>query len=165
MERRLSTVLALAISLPVVAATAWMLVIMAGERAGAAPFSAPPWRNSAEAAAAGDAATMLLLIRQGDDPTRVHHVPPGLISSAIARVTTLEAAIWSRSISMIRVLDREGAIVGADQRHDLACLAVDLDAPETADYLVPAAQRTCVPGRAADRVAQRSRVESAHDKE
>ncbi|MGH9348731.1 MAG: hypothetical protein ACRD26_15845, partial [Vicinamibacterales bacterium] len=115
------------------------------------------FRNSAEAAAAGDAAAMLLFLRRGDNPTRVHPVRPDLISSAIVRATTLEAAMWSRRISMIRALDREGAIIGDDERRELACLARDLDLPDVAEYLAPA--QACVRGQAVERVVARSRQE------
>lgn len=155
MRTRLSPALALLIALPPVAVTAWALVIAVGERTGSAPFAAPPFRNSAEAAAAGDAAAALRFIRLGDNPTRVHAVRPEIISSAILRVTTLEAALWSRRINMIRALDREGAIVGDDERQTLACLALDLDQPDVAEYLAPGT--TCVRNAAMERVVARSR--------
>lgn len=157
MPRRLPILFALVIALPMVAATAWAIVIAAGERTGRAPFASTPFRNSAEAAAAGDAAGMLRFLRFGDNPTRVHAVRPDLISSAIVRVTTLEAAMWSRRVNMIRTLDREGAIIGNDQRHELACLALDLDLDDVADYLEPGA--SCVPDEAMKRVVARSNPE------
>lgn len=146
--------LAVMLMVPPAAATTWGLAVAAAERSGARVFGTAPFRNSAEAAAAGDAATMLLLLRLGENPTWVHQVRPELISAAMVRVTTLEAALWSKNISMIRALDRAGAIVGDDQRHELACLARDLDLPETAEYLARGA--TCAAGDAIKRVEARS---------
>lgn len=65
--------------------------------------------------------------------------------------------MWSRQISLIRVLDREGAIIGDDDRRGLACLAVDLELPEVAEYLAPGLG--CAPGHALARLAARSRPE------
>jgi hypothetical protein len=147
------------LTLPLLLATAWTLVVVGGERAGRRPFAAPPFRNSAEAAAAGDAASTLRMLRLGDNPTWVHQVRPELISSAIVRVTTLEAALWSREINMVRALDREGAIVDREQRRELACLARDLDMPAVAEHLAPNA--ACVPDEAMKRVRQRSAAPEA----
>jgi len=145
------------VAAPLVCATCLVAAVAAGERGGWAAFTAPPFLNSAEAAAAGDAATMLWMIRLGDNPTRVYPVRPHLISPAILRATTVEAAMWSRQISLIRVLDREGAIIGDDDRRGLACLAVDLELPEVAEYLAPGLG--CAPGHALARLAARSRPE------
>jgi hypothetical protein len=60
---------------------------------------------------------------------------------------------------MIRVLDREGAIVGADERRQLACLAQDLDLPDVANYLAP--NQACVRGAALERIIARSKPEVA----
>lgn len=147
--------------LPVVTAFAWVGWIAAGERAGINPFSAPPFRNSAEAAAAGDPAGMMRLIRMGDDPTRVHRICCELISSQVQYATTLEAAIWSRRIESIHLLDREGAIIGADERRQLACLAADLDMPDASAYLAPG--HTCVRGAAIEQVMARTREVNGTD--
>ena len=152
--RRTGVLLAATVTLPLVATAAWVLAVVVGERTGHRPFASPPFRNSAEAAAAGDAATMLRMLRQGDNPTWVHQVRPDLISGAIVRVTTLEAALWSRQIDMVRALDRAGAILDGEQRRELACLARDLDQPEVAEYLAPAA--ACVDNQAMKRVLRRS---------
>jgi hypothetical protein len=154
MNGRAGILIAATLTPPLLVATAWVLIIAGGERAGHRPFAAPRYRNSAEAAAAGDAATMLRMLRLGDNATWVHQVRPDLISSAIVRVSTLEAALWSRHPEMVRALDREGAIVGSEQRHELACLARDLDMPEVADHLAPGA--ACVPDEAVKRVVRRS---------
>ena len=99
----------------------------------------------------------------GDNPSRIHPIRGDIISPKIRHATTLEAALWSRHIEMIRVLDREGAIVDAEQRRELACLAVDLELPEVANYLAP--ERACVPGAVLERIIARSRPEVAasHD--
>jgi hypothetical protein len=160
---RVESVGAVLTAVPIVLVTAGMLWVAAGERRGRNDLGAPPFRNSAEAAAAGDAPTALRFLRMGDNPSRMHPIRGDIISSKIRNATTLEAALWSRHIEMIRVLDREGAIVDADQRRELACLALDLELPEVADYLAP--ERACVPGAALERIIARSRPEVAasHD--
>lgn len=144
---------------PIVGACVWLALIAGGESAGRRPFADAPLQNSAEAAAAADPAAMLRFIRQGDDPTRIHPVRRDLISSQILKATTLEAAMWSRRIEMIRLLDREGAIVGEDQRRELACLAADLDLSDVAAYLAPDAR--CERGVAVRQIVSRSTPEPA----
>jgi hypothetical protein len=145
-----------ALVLPILAATVFLAAIALAEARGYAPLSKPGFRNSAEAAAAGDAATLVRFLRLGENPTRVQQVRPELISGAVVRVTTLEAAMWSRRLEMIELLDAEGAFVDPDQRRELACLASDLDLPEVAAYLAP--DRTCEKGAALERVFDRSRA-------
>lgn len=148
---------ALVVCLPLLAVTGGVAWVAVGERTGSHPLSLSPARNSAEAAAAADPAAMLRFMRQGDDPTRVKPVRPELISSEVLFATTLEAAMWARELNIVRLLDDEGAIVGADQRLELACLAEDLDLMAVAEYLVP--ERTCEPGAALRRVKARTRPE------
>jgi hypothetical protein len=144
---------------PILAVGIWLAIIAGGERAGRRPFAGEPLRNSAEAAAAADPAAMLRFIRAGDDPTRIHAVRPGLISSQILKATTVEAAMWSRRVEMIRLLDRERAIVGDAQRRELACLAADLDMPDVVAYLAPDVQ--CERGVAVREIVRRSTPEAA----
>ena len=160
---RVASIGAWATAVPVVIVVAGLLWLVVGEWRGRNYLSAPPFRNSAEAAAAGDAAAALRFLRMGDNPSRIHPIRSDIISSDIVHATTLEAAIWSRHIGMIRMLDREGAIVDGDQRRELACLARDLDLPEVASYL--AADQRCVRGVALERIIARSRPEGAdsHD--
>jgi hypothetical protein len=144
-----------ALTAPLLFATMCVLVLAGTEYAGRPLFQGGSARNSAEAAALADPATMLVFLRRGENPSRDYPVRPHIISSEIVRATTLEAALWARSLEMIRLLDRIGAIVENDQRRDLACLAADLDLPQVKAYLAPA--HPCVPGEALDRVAARSR--------
>jgi hypothetical protein len=150
-------------ALPMTAVVAVMVWVAVSERQGRNPLGTPPFRNSAEAAAAGDAATTLRFLRMGDNPTWMYPIRNGVISSQVSSATTLEAAIWSRHIEMIRLLDREGAIIDQDQRRQLACLALDLDLPDVASYLDP--NQRCVRGAALERIIARSKPEAAvsHD--
>ena len=141
---------------PLVLATAVMTATVLGEVTGRTPFSDGGPRNSAEAAAVGDAAVLLRLLRSGESPLRVHRLRPEIISSDVQFATTLEAAVWSRRIEMIRLLDREGVIVGRETRGGLACLAADLDLPDVMAYLAPDGVQ-CVPGEASARVVARTR--------
>jgi hypothetical protein len=160
---RIGFMAAIVTAIPVLFVTAAMLWLAERERQGQNPLGAPPFLNSAEAAAAGDAPTALRFLRMGENPTRVYPIRNGIISSQILNATTLEAAMWSRHIEMIRVLDREGAIVDEDERRKLACLALDLDMPDVASYLAP--DQTCVRGAAVKRIIARStpEVAASHD--
>jgi hypothetical protein len=149
------------LALPLVAATSWVAWVAGAETLGRRSFAPPPFRNSAEAAAAGDAASMLRLIRMGDDPGRVHPICCELISSQVQYATTLEAALWSRRIDSVRLLDREGAIVDPGQRRDLACLAADLEIEEAVVYL--GSEPSCVKGAALERVLARTREAGGAD--
>ena len=152
---------ATAAALPAVLVTAAMLTFVVAHWEYRDGMSSTPYQNSAEAAAAGDAARVLRFLRMGDDPTRIHLVRPYLISPDIIKVTTMEAAMWSRELGMIRLLDGEGAIVDPDQRRDLACLAFDLDLPDVKEYLGHAA--TCVRGLTLKRLAARSSSEPTNE--
>jgi hypothetical protein len=150
------------LALPVLAATAVIIGLAAGDSAGRAPWLDARPRNSAEAAAVGNAPVMLQLIRAGEDPGRVHALRRGMMSRGIVFATTPEAALWSGQADMIRLLDREGAI-GDDVRLALGCLADDLDLTEAADYLAPS--RACRPGSELERLQLRSRINAGaqHD--
>jgi hypothetical protein len=143
-----------AAALPPALVTVVMLSVIAEQVETSDVRAAAVYRNSAEAAAAGDAARALRFLRMGHNPTRIQPVRPHLISPDVLQVTTLEAAMWSRQIDLIRALDREGAIVDPDQRRDLACLAFDLDLLDAQRYL--AADVTCERGAAIKRIIERS---------
>src|SRR2546426_3664175 len=121
MKRR--TVMALVhLTVPLLVATGAMLWVAASERSERTFFPRSGPRNSAEAAAMGNIAAMLQFLRIQDDPTRAHPVRQAIISPEVRWATTLEAALWSRHEETIDILDREGFLVGADQRRYLACL-------------------------------------------
>jgi hypothetical protein len=155
------TILACAVAAPVALMTAVILTFTALELGGDTPLSYGPMRNVAEAAALGHASEVLRLRAAGQDPTRVWTVREDMISSTSMEVTALEAAIWSRRVQLIELLDRQGAIVGDDSRRHLACLARDLASPEEiVEYLSPRhGALDCVPGQTLDRVAERTERE------
>src|SRR6266511_1234119 len=124
----------LAFVLPVCIVTAGDAWVTAGERVGLTPLARHAPANIAEAAALGIAGDVFRLLRGGEDPHRVYTVDPEIISSLILRATALEAAMWSRQLEMIQLLDREGAIAAAD-RPALACLATDLRLDDIVEYL------------------------------
>jgi hypothetical protein len=138
---------------PLLAVTLGLAWVTARELAGKTERMLGPL-NSAEAAAANNAPAVLQRLRLGDNPTRVYPVRPEIISSLVQHATTLEAAVWSRQISMIRLLEREGAIVDSDMRHHLACLAQDIGATDIAHYLEP--KRQCDPQAAMKQVMART---------
>lgn len=141
------------IALPAVAATAAMLWVAVADRTALAADRRV--MNSAEAAALGNVADMVRFLDLGENPTRVLPVRPRFISSSVQFATTVEAAMWSRSAELIRLLDERGAIAGPARR-ELACLAADLDLPEVVDYLDAAGARACEPGAALARIAART---------
>jgi hypothetical protein len=146
----------LALVVPLCAATAVALMVAVGERAGAAPFAGTQARNSAEAAGLARAGEVLRFLRNGEDPRRVHPVHPDVISGAVTQATTLEAAMWSRQLELVQLLDR---VVGYrdEERRALACLGADLEIEDVVEYLAPGGTAHCEPGKALDRVMARSR--------
>lgn len=159
MMRRLAVACTVAMLVPLCAVTLFFALVSAGETLGATPFAGLTPRNSAEAAALGRAADVLRFLRAGEDPRRVHPVDPGVISSAVRRATTVEAAMWSRQLALVKLLDREGALPEGAERHDLACLAADLGLPEVAAYLAGDGAARCESGRALARVLARTSAE------
>ena len=153
MSPRVPVAVALALLVPILIATTGIAWVAAGERVGAHPFAGLVPQNSAEAAALANAGDLLRFLRRGENPHDVYPVRPEVISSAILRATTVEAAMWSRQIEMIKLLDREGVIRG-DQRADLACLAADLQLDEVVEYF--AGSGGCEPGQALARVTART---------
>ena len=156
MSRRLLLAVRIGFVAPLCAATATMVLVMVGERAGASPLSGLVTRNSAEAAGWGRAGEMLRFLRDGEDPRRVYDVRPEIISSAVRRATTLEASIWSRQLELVQLLDHAAAFDQAE-RAALACLAADLDIDDIVEYLASEVTPRCEPGQALDRVMARSR--------
>jgi hypothetical protein len=156
MTRHLLVAARVAVAAPLCAATATMLLIAVGERAGASPLAGLVTRNSAEAAAWGRAGEMLRFLRSGEDPRQVHDLRPEIVSSAVGRATTLEASIWSRQLELVQLLDQAAAFDQAE-RASLACLAADLDIEDVVEYLAPGGTSRCEAGQALDRVMARSR--------
>lgn len=156
MTIRLPVAIALALLAPIGVATLGVLAVAAGEHAGATPFAGLVPRNSAEAAGLGRAAELLRFLKEGQDPRAVYPVRPEILSSAILRATTVEAAMWSRQVEMIKLLEREGAIDGSEERKTLACLAADLKIDDVVEHLAPDGLSGCEPGQALARVTART---------
>ena len=154
--RRFDAACTIALAAPLAMAAAMLVVIAIGERVGATPFGGLVPANSAEAAGMGSAAHVLRFLRMGEDPNREYPVRSEIISSAVLRTTTLEAAMWSRQVELVELLDREGAIVGQEQRRALACLAADLRADDIVEYLAPEGVAFCEQGKAFERVLART---------
>lgn len=147
---------ALALAVPIAAATLTMSALAVLEQRWPETAKARQPANLAEAAASGHAADAIRRLRLGDNPHRIYTVREHIISSEITRATTAEAALWSRRIELVRLLDEEGAIPGGEDRRALACLALDLQLPEIADYLTGGQGARCVPQQAFDRLRTRT---------
>jgi hypothetical protein len=156
MNVRLPAALALALLLPVGVTTIVIAGVSASERIGVHPFAGRAPQNSAEAAALAHAGELLRFMRHGENPHAVYPVRPDVISSAILRATTIEAAMWSRQVEMIKLLDREGVIRDGEERALLTCLAVDLQIDDVVEYFGADLARGCDPGQALARVTART---------
>ena len=141
--------LLLAALVPSLAATAVVLV--------AAVSHVTPPRNLAEAAARGSASYVLRFLRAGESATRLQPVDPEVISSAVTRVTPLEAAVWSRQAALIELLDRQGVIPDAPSRQHMTCLAADLAVEDAVDYLGKGEPVSCPAGETLAGIVERSR--------
>ena len=117
--------------------------IAAGEGVGYSPLSNGGAANAAEAAALGNASDLLRLLALGEAPDQVQTLRPEIISPQVLRATPIEAAIWSRQLILVRLLDQQHVIVGESSRHHLACLARDVQVPDVADYLAPGGVGVC----------------------
>jgi len=120
---------------PVVFVIAVLMLFVITDVGGSSLLRYGPPQNLAEAAAMATGADVLRRLRAGEDPNALMFVRPEVISSSVAQVTTLEAAIWGREVALIRMLDREGAI--GDHRSYLACLSQALRADKITEYLAP----------------------------
>jgi hypothetical protein len=121
-----------------------LVTIAVAESSGVALVGAVPTENLAEAAATGEAATVVRLVGAGQNPRGVIAARPGV--TGLALVTPVEAAVLAGDAGMVQLLDRLGAIVG-DDRLKVACLARDLDEAPIAEFLVPSGL-SCEPGAA-----------------
>lgn len=147
---------ALLLALPASFVTAALLGVAAGERVAPRLFDYYRPLNSAEAAAAGDAAEVLRRVGLGEDPRRMYVVRPQFISSSVQHATALEAAMWSRREQMFVMLDRTGVLADEPTRRELICLANDLSLPDVAKYLGRGTAATCQPQQALNAVLART---------
>jgi hypothetical protein len=105
----------------------------------------------------GLSSEVLRYLRAGEDPHAILHVRPHIISSEITRVTTVEAAVWSRRIRLMRLLEREGALDDPELRANLSCLAADIQAGEIQQFIAASSTPArCEPGARARSIAARS---------
>jgi len=148
----------LALVSPLAAATIVLAALAIGERTGRPLFAVDAARNSAEAVALGDAAAVVRFLQAGEDPQRVYPLRPEAISSSVLRATTLQAAVLSRRVEMVILLDHAGTLREPALRQELACLAADVNQPGIAVVLVPSGA-DCMPGAALKRWLDRSRPE------
>jgi hypothetical protein len=136
------------------------LLLLAGfavsETLGHTPLAYPRPVSLAEAAGMGRGAEVLRFLQQGADPEAVAPVHPDIISSSITRVTALEAAVWSRRVELVRMLDRHHPFDHAQRAH-LACLARDIETADVAEYLGGSNAGACEPGATVRAIEARSR--------
>jgi hypothetical protein len=156
-DTRTTTLLAASVAVPIVLATVAVLAFSGLEIAGHTPSAIGPPRNIAEAVGMGAPSEVLRLLDFGEDPNRVLPVRREIISSAITRVTALEAAIWSHHREMMELLDRRGAIVDADTRRHLICLTKDVGDADILTYLSAGRDVECEHGRALAMVEARAK--------
>lgn len=143
----------IALALLPVAALLLLATIAVAESSGVALVGDVPTENLAEAAATGEAATVVRLVGRGLNPRGVMVARPQV--TGLARVTPVEAAVLAGDAGMVQLLDRLGAIVG-DDRLTVACLARDLEEAPIADFLAPGGL-ACEPGAAIAALRSRQR--------
>lgn len=138
---------------------AFVIVVgfVAGELVGYSPLRYAPPQNIAEAAALATASDVLRRLREGEDPNAILQVRPEVISSNVTRVSAVEAAMWGRTIELIRLLDREGAIGNGERRAHLMCLSEALQTQDILAYLAPQGASGCQPAATMDAIESRSR--------
>ena len=149
--------IAVAVAVPLVGVTIYLGAIAAAERAGGTWSAARAPANLAEAAGSARADLVVRFLREGQDPARVYPLHPDVISSIVRHATALEAAIWSRRLPLIELLDREGALPEGADRRALACLAADIEVDDVVAYLSPDGAAACMPGEALEGVLARTR--------
>lgn len=152
-------VIACAAAAPLCVVTIYLVAVSLAEAGGGSLLAARAPANLAEAAASGRADLVVRLLRQGQRADAVYDVHPDVISSAVRRATALEAAIWSRQLELVELLEREGAIPQTERRA-LACLAGDLGVDDVAEYLGPV-DPACVPDEAFNAVVARTARDGA----
>ena len=145
-----------ALAAPILLAAGLALGAQAAEWSGRDWWSDTRPRNAAEAAASGRAGDLVRLIQRGDHPEQIFPVRDGMLGESVAWVSVIEAAMWTEGASMIRLLEREGAVITDSHRRRLACLARDLGRQSTADYLLPGEGAPCIAGATLAAVRARS---------
>lgn len=143
-------------ALPPVLATAGIVWFSLSELAGRTPLSSGAPANIAEAAGLGSGAEVMRMLREGQDPRAVLPLSRETISSTVTRASAIEAAVWSRKVQVVDLLDREGALADPEQRHHVLCLARDVGVDEIVVYLAKTDPAPCEEGRAVAAVLARS---------
>ena len=144
-----------ALAAPVVLTACVVLAIEGAEDSNRAWWEDTRPRNAAEAAAFGRAADLVRLLRRGNHPEQIVAVRAEMIREAPAWLSAVEGAMWADGPAMIRLMEREGAVLTDARRKQLACLAHDLGQDASADYVAPNGT-ACVPGAALAAVRART---------
>jgi hypothetical protein len=153
--------LARAFALPPLLAFLVLGAVAIAERAGGTLFAVAPPANIAEASALGRADLVFRYLRDGSDPLRIYPVAAHVISTAVRRVSAIEAAVWSRQVEMIQLLESTGALRDPATRRHVACLASDLDAEDLVDYLHPAGEPACMAEQALETIMDRGNAHAS----
>ena len=155
-EARISLPVLVAAAAPVCLVTLGVIVFVLFELSGRTLFSQGLPHNIAEAAALNNDSAVMRLLTAGEDPGRVVEVRPFVISSAVRRVSGLEAAVWGNSLELMAFFDRAGTIGDGENRRRLTCLAADLRHEDMVAYLAPNGAPPCEAGRALAEVEART---------
>jgi hypothetical protein len=145
-----------ALTAPIVLTACLVLAIEGAENSNRAWWEDTRPRNAAEAAAFGRAADLVRLLRRGNHPEQIVAVRAGMIREAPAWLSAVEGAMWADGPAMIRLMEREGAVLTEARRKQLACLARDLGREDSVGYLAPADPAECTPGSALAAVLART---------
>jgi hypothetical protein len=121
--------------LPYLAVTLAAVVMIVGERLELRPMLAGRPRNPAEAAVRIDAADLKRFQLAGIDASRLYEIRPGLSDDRVLQATPMEAAVLSRQIKLLKLVETGTPPPDAETLRRLECLAEDLRAHDIVEYL------------------------------
>jgi hypothetical protein len=140
---------------PPLAALVATIGFIVAEAAGVPVLGPGRVRNVAEAAGLGSASEVVRLLDGGAEAATVLPIRPDVISASVQRASALEAAVWSRRVELVELLDQRGAIPPSE-RPRLACLATDLGVADVAEYLASGAAPVCTPNAVMEAIQART---------
>jgi hypothetical protein len=141
--------LALVSAPPICSVAVWLGLLATTAVTGTHPLWNVEARNLSEAAAFGDAGTVVRLAARGADPNRAAEIRGGIISDQPAVLAPIEAAAASRQREMVQLLLDVGATIDDPDLWQRAwCIAGDSTARELLSERQPAGGvAPCADGR------------------
>ncbi|MEQ1909748.1 MAG: hypothetical protein ABMA15_13050 [Vicinamibacterales bacterium] len=123
----------LLLKLPPIVGLAVIVAVLTAEWSGYRGHAEPRSNTLSEAAASGEAARAVELLIRGQDPNRVWPVAANVLSHATYELLPIDAAILSRRIQMVALMQRHGAKTANPVGS--ACLARAIGLPEAQAFI------------------------------